>query len=236
MERQSDVNELLDEAKELLTQVKNTYVQAETSEEIVLVARPKVKSCLEHLRSSLDYIAKDLSDSTKSSKTPRNVYFPYGKDKNIFNKRLSENLPDLNVIYHPIIESIQPHSCNDNWLLHLCKTTNFNKHTELQGQERANSTKSTTKIGNLIHMDSTSSVTIGKLIVNGKHVNPQGPLVLTGDKPVSEIRNELIIDLPIERKYEWVKFVFKGTQIDILSLLEQAHKEIQIMSNRVYSV
>lgn len=236
MKRQSHVNELLDEAKELLCQVRNAYVKAETNEDIVLVARPRVKSCLEHLRSSLDYIAKDLSESTQSSNTVRYIYFPYGKDKKNFDKSLNRNLPDLDAIYRPIIESIQPHSCNDNWLLQLCKTTNFNKHTELQGQERTNSPKSTTKIGNMIHFGSTGRATINKLIVDGKHINPKGPLVLTGGKPVSEIQNELIIDLPIERKYEWVKFVFKGTSIDILSLLERAHKEIQKMSDKVYLV
>lgn len=236
MRRQSDVNELLAESLELLEQIKNSYVQAETNEEIVLITRPKVKSCLEHLRSSLDYIAKDLSEKTNSKKSPRNVYFPYGKNQKIFNKSVNKNLPDLDEAYRKVIESIQPHKSDQNWLLHLCKTTNFNKHTELQEQERENSPSSTTKIGNLISMDSTSSVTIGKLVVNGKEVNPDGPLELTGKKPLAEIRKEIVQEIPIERKYEWVRFLLKGTQIDILSLLDKAQNEIQQMSDQIYSV
>ncbi|MFH4458071.1 hypothetical protein [Vibrio alginolyticus] len=236
MKRQVDVNELLAESRDLLDQIQTTYIEAETSEEIVRVARPKVKSCLEHLRSSLDYIAKDLSEHTKSEKTPRNVYFPYGKNQKIYHQALEKNLPDLNEDFRLIIESIQPHKIMNNWLLHLCKTTNFNKHTELQEQERHNSPESTTSIGNLIQLGSASSLTIGTMYVDGKHINPKGPLELKGDKPIAEIRDELDIEILIERKYEWVKFILKGTQIDILSLLTHAQSEIQIMSDRIYSV
>ncbi len=236
MKRQVDVNELLNETGGLLKQIETTYNEARSGEEIARVARPKVKSCLEHLRSALDYIAKDLSEHTKSEKTPRNVYFPYGKNQKIFNQALEKNLPSLSEDYRAIIESIQPHKSMDNWLLHLCKTTNFNKHTELQEQERQNSPNSITNIGNLIQIDSTSSLTVGTMFVNGKHVNPKGPLELKGDNSIAEIRDQLDIEIPIERKFEWVKFLLKGTQIDILSLLRHAQSEIQIMSDKIYSV
>ncbi len=232
MKRQSDVNELLNESRELLEQIKNAYIKAETSDEIIKVARPKVKSCLEHLRSALDYLAIDLSEEVGSNKTPQKVYFPYGKDRKFFNKALAGNLPDLDEKYRSIIESIQPHKCNDNWLVHLCKATIHNKHIELQEQERINSESSTTSIGNIQFRSSV----IKNLIVNGTHVNPFGPLILDGSKSASEIRNEIIVDIPIERKYDWVKFIFKGTQIDILCLLNNAQEKIQKMSDEIYSV
>lgn len=236
LKRYSDINELLLETSVLLQQIDSAYFDATTNEDIIQIARPKVKSCLEHLRSCLDYVAADLSEATASPKTPRNVYFPYGKDNKIFKKTLNKNLPELDDKYKPFLESIQPHSCGNNWLLHLCKTTNFNKHTELQQQDRKNSEKSTTKLGNLVHMNGGSSITIGKLFVDGVHANPTGPLVLNKDKPVSEIRNELAIDIPVERKYEWVKFILKGTSTDVKDLLALAHVEISLLVSEIYAV
>jgi hypothetical protein len=236
LKRQSDINELLDDSKDLLSQIDNAYIQAKTNEDIIQVARPKIKSCLEHTRSSLDYIAKDLSEYTNSSKTPRNIYFPYGKDRKIFLESLNKNLPDLDHKYILLLESIQPHSCNDNWLLHLCKTTNFNKHTKLQEQQRQNSPQSITRLGNLVQMDSTSSVTFVNATVNGVLVNPNGPLVLTGDKPVADIVDELALPIPVERKYQWVKFILKGTDIDILELLQKSHHEINLLTERLYAI
>ncbi len=235
MKRKSDINELLDDAKDLLSQIENAYIQAKTNEDIICIARPKVKSCLEQIRSSLDYIAKDLSEHTKSRKTPRNVYFPYWKDRGTFLESLNRNLPDLDHKYLLLLESIQPHSCGDTWLLHLCKTTNFNKHTELQKQQRQNSPQSITRIGNLVEMDSTSSVKFENLTYNGAQVHPNGPLILTGDKPVADIVNELALPIPVERKYQWVKFILKKTHVDILELLQKSHHDISLLAERLYA-
>jgi len=130
----------------------------------------------------------------------------------------------------------QPHNCGSNWLLHLCKVTNFNKHTELQQQDRVNSEQSVTQIGNLIHMEDCGPVTIGRLVVDGVHANPKGPLVLTKDKPVKEIREEIVLDIPIDRKYKWVKFVLKGTSLDVRELLGTAHSEIRKLVLGIYAV
>ena len=73
MKRKSSVIELLAESEELLTVIDDIYRNAEKTEDIVGVAKPKVKSCLEHLRSSLEYIAQDSSEITGSRKTPRNI-------------------------------------------------------------------------------------------------------------------------------------------------------------------
>jgi hypothetical protein len=84
-------------------------------------------------------------------------------------------------------------------------------------------------------MSGVASVTIGKLYVDGLHANPKGPLVLKGDKPVKEIKDELSLPIPVRREYQWVRFVLKGTNVDIMELLSKAHDEIRILKDRIYS-
>jgi len=85
-------------------------------------------------------------------------------------------------------------------------------------------------------MEDCGPVTIGRLVVDGVHANPKGPLVLTKDKPVKEIREEIVLDIPIDRKYKWVKFVLKGTSLDVRELLGTAHSEIRKLVLGIYAV
>jgi hypothetical protein len=231
MKRESSVNELMVESEELLTVIDGLYRSAETSEEIASVAKPKVKSCLEHLRSSLEYIAQDLSEVTSSGKTPRNVYFPYGKDKSLFSKSIGKNLPELDAKFRDKIESIQPHSCGDKWLLHLCKVTNDHKHDQLQEQIRVNSSESMTVLGGgAAAVDGSGVIHMGGAIINGKKMPDD--YVLTADKPINDLQQGHTVS--VERKYEWVKFVIKGTDIDVLDLLKKSQKNIQEFSSEIY--
>jgi hypothetical protein len=236
MKRKSDVQELLNEVKSILEQVTQIYGDARNEEHIVKIAKPKVKSCLEHLRSSLDYIAHDLSEKTNSTKTPRIIYFPYGKNQKNFNDSVKKNLPDLDKKYVDILKTIQPFFCGDDWLINLCHLNNFNKHVELKEQQRINSGESVTRIGNLICMDSTSTVIFEEnATINGMLVSKKGRLVITSDKPISEISDELAIPFDINREYKWVKFLIKDTNIDILLLFEKSYKEINKLVDLIYT-
>ena len=231
MKRESSVNELMAESEELLTIIDGLYRSTETSEEIAAVAKPKVKSCLEHLRSSLEYIAQDLSEVTASDKTPRNVYFPYGKDKSLFNKTIDKNLPELDVKFRNKIESIQPHFCGDSWLLHLCKITNDHKHDQLQEQVRVNSSESITLLGGgAAAVDGTGVIHMGGAIIDGMKMPDD--YVLTAEKPINDLQQGHTVS--VERKYQWVKFVIKGTEIDVLDLLKKSQRYIQEFSSEIY--
>lgn len=98
------------------------------------ITKVKVKSILEHLRSSLDFIAKDIND--KLSQPKERLYFPYGKDKKSFEDRMAKNLKGLDVelpsIYR-LISELQPHQCADDWLITMCSLTNTMKHKGLEG-------------------------------------------------------------------------------------------------------
>ena len=98
------------------------------------ITKVKFKSILEHLRSSLDFIAKDIND--KLSQPKERLYFPYGKDKKSFEDRMAKNLKGLDVelpsIYR-LISELQPHQCADDWLITMCSLTNTMKHKGLEG-------------------------------------------------------------------------------------------------------
>lgn len=98
------------------------------------ITKVKVKSILEHLRSSLDFIAKDIND--KLSQPKERLYFPYGKDKKSFEDRITKNLKGLDVEFptiYRLISELQPHQCADDWLITMCLLTNTMKHKGLEG-------------------------------------------------------------------------------------------------------
>jgi hypothetical protein len=237
LNNKSNVIELLDEARALLAGIEQAYVQAKTAESVVVVARPKVKSCLEHLRSALDYIAHDLLEITDPPKRPKRVYFPYGDDAKLYQDSLKRNLPGLDLKYYSALESLQPHACGDDWLIQLCHVTNFNKHIRLENQVRQNSPESTTNLGNLVHgIGPGSQVVFDNCFYNGRPIARSGRLVVTSDKPVAEIERELDAPIPVHREYKWVKFVLTGSGIDVLELLQKSHDRIRGFTDEVYSI
>lgn len=217
MKRLSSVKELLAEVTELLAGIEAAYDEAKTKESVVVVARPKVKSCLEHLRSALEYIATDLVETLPTR--PKRWYFPYGRDAILYAESLNRNLPGLESRYATLVESLQPHVCGDDWLLHLAGASNFNKHVDLEDQERKNLDPTLT-LGGLVSVGGGS--TIGKLIIEGQVVNPKGPMSAHTD--IADL--ELPASLPARKTYRDVKFILKGTGVDLLELLKSSHGRI----------
>jgi len=218
MKNLNDSSELLSHTKGLLTEIQAEYVRAKTTESIVAIARPKVKSCLEHLRSVLEYVAADLAETLATK--PRRCYFPYGRDATLYQQSLSQNLPGLDIRYEALIEALQPHVCGDNWLVELASASNFNKHIKLDVQERRN-IDATLRIGRYVSIGGTGQ--IGQLIIDGVLVNPGGPL--SGDSCVSEVRN-LPTSVPVTKEYDSVRFVLKDSGVDVLDLLQRSHTNI----------
>ena len=198
--------------------IQDECAKAKATDSIVAIARPKVKTCLEHLRSVLDYIAADLAETLPVK--PKRCHFPYGRDQALYLQSLKRNLPGLNEKYAALIEGLQPHACTDSWLVQLASASNFNKHIKLDVQERKN-VDPTLRIGNLVSIG--GSAQIGQLIVDGVLVNPTGPL--TGNSSVSEVRN-LSPSLPVTKVYASVRFIFKESGIDVLDLLERSQAKI----------
>jgi hypothetical protein len=119
----ADVDELLKDIEEQLISIKK-YKK---------ITKVKLKSILENLRSSLEYMAQDINSAL--SKKRERVYFPYGDTIENFKKRINQNLPAIQSEYpalYDFIEHLQPHKNNgDKWLVDMCHMTNDAKHKGL---------------------------------------------------------------------------------------------------------
>jgi hypothetical protein len=225
MERYTDIIELLEEVKHNISSLHESYDQAKQDEALKEVLKPLVKSSLEHLRSVLEYSAQDVWDSYNNKS--KKLYFPYGKDEALFKKNLKRNLPGLqDKKLYALIESLQPHKCGENWLIDLCKQTNFNKHNKLRKQVRENSDKSTIDIGNLVRMDRGSTVKFSNCIYNGMPLGVGKPAVVSGDMSVKQIQENIGIPVLVTKMFEWVEFRFENSTVDTLYLIERAYTEI----------
>lgn len=226
MERYEDSVELLNEVKRNLVRIREQYKCARKDENIKFVLRPLVKTSLEHLRSILEYSAQDIS-TFYNSKNKR-IYFPYGKDKESFQASVERNLPNIeqNQPLYKLLESLQPHSSGDNWLIDLCTQTNFNKHNSLSKQVRKNSENSITDVGKLLRIDNSSAVTFNDCTYNGKPLGQGKSAVISGSMTTDEIKKIIGIPIPVEREFEWIEFLFENSAQDTLQLIEKSHYKI----------
>lgn len=114
--------DLIDEVEEHLETMKKTQK----------ITPVKVKSMLEHLRSSLEYLANDTFDKYKPpGKHDRSkITFPYGEKKfidNFFANKLCIKPPSSSPMYNIFI-SIQDFHTGERWLSDMCSLTNEVKH------------------------------------------------------------------------------------------------------------
>lgn len=139
MNRYNDIIELLTEVHFNITRLEEKYENAKKNESIKDILRTLVKTCLEHLRSALEYSTQDIWASYNNCSAK--LFPPYGETEVLFKANVKRNLPKLHEqreLYN-IVESIQPHAYGNSWLIELCKQTNFNKHISLRRQVRENS-------------------------------------------------------------------------------------------------
>lgn len=119
----ADVGELLKDIEEQLNSLKKCKK----------ITKVKLKSTLENLRSSLEYIAQDINSAL--SKPGKRIYFPYGDNKEKFEQSIDRNLQAIQSEYptlYDCIEHLQPYKNNgDNWLVDMCRMTNDAKHKGL---------------------------------------------------------------------------------------------------------
>lgn len=233
MNRHSDIHELLEDVEQNIQLLVEQIESSKSDEEIDKLSGPKLKSVMEHLRSCLEYCAQDLSEIVLG-KSSGKVYFPYGKNEQDFKSSLGRNLKGLPVNYSSIVERIQPHSCGENWLCDLCDFTNHNKHNALQKQARQNLGMPTTKVGNIVHSTGGSQVTIGQLFVNGKLMNPNGPLEINDSRKAKDISEDLQNLIKVERTYGNVSFVDSSTGLNLIDLMLKSKSEIAKFVDNLY--
>ena len=236
MKRYNDVFLLIQESKKQLDEVKKSYDKS--LEDKSLDIRINVKNLMENLRSILDYTARDIYEDVcrnhrqKLGKTdPRNINFPYGRNENDFKAGIVSNLPNINNLSPSIyaaIKSIRPFVSNNSWLCDLCEMNNTNKHDKLTPQIRNEIETYTVKGPNV-------EVRIISNNPNVKVTSQPGAVKINGVP--AQFTHEGIKTEPSHlqhRRDVWVSFVFEGTNINVLNLLNNAVPGIEALVISIY--
>lgn len=97
-----------------------------------------VKEIFDHLRSALDYCAREVYEQFSIKNLPKSIYFPIvakNFKKSDFKSRVGKLMPsvlDVRPDLLSILESFQPFaSSNNDWLADFASLCNENKHEQL---------------------------------------------------------------------------------------------------------
>lgn len=97
-----------------------------------------VKEIFDHLRSALDYCAREICDQCSSGRPPKVVYFPIVSksfQRSDFKSRVGKLMPgvlDSRPDLLAALESFQPFASSDNnWIADFASLCNENKHEQL---------------------------------------------------------------------------------------------------------
>ncbi|OFJ85124.1 hypothetical protein HMPREF2844_11155 [Neisseria sp. HMSC072F04] len=230
----ADVDELLKDIEEQLISIKK-YKK---------ITKVKLKSILENLRSSLEYMAQDINSALSKKKT--RIYFPYGDTKEIFKERINQNLPAIQSEYpalYDCIEHLQPHKNNgDKWLVDMCRMTNDAKHKKLlevknEGNDNVILSSGGIPIFGFIDCEN-SIIKAPKIYVRNKDgsLTDQGMMgtyYIDGENVEIIEENNPLVDFSIVEKK---KLVIDGkTPIEVIPFLEKCFNKISQFSTDVYT-
>lgn len=213
---------------EILSAISIQLKSIENDINLEKINRVTIKNTMENLRSVLDYIAIDINNKLSSPKSK--AYFPYSKERELFNNSVQKNLPNLNIelpnIYN-LIKEIQPFESGDDWLSVICNLVNFAKHNDLSSIEKKEIFDGITaggidinKCKNIsLENVGTTSVYIKKIkIVDGEII-------------------ELIIDnFSKVELLSYISFSFSNNEYEILPFLKLSNKNISKFANDIYEI
>ncbi len=100
---------------------------------------PKIKSFLEHLRSSFDYMAHIIYDYLDTGKSKQRIQYPIPKDYSKVEEILKKDFPNIHIVneklFHFMAQKLSP-VVDNKWFRELRDLTNMMKHNELPIQTR----------------------------------------------------------------------------------------------------
>ncbi|MEF5506363.1 hypothetical protein U9858_08675 [Escherichia coli] len=196
----------------------------------------KVKSLLENLRSSLEYVANDSFDKYRSTfhgKKPK-IHFPYGKQifiDNFFIKELKIIPPSSSPLYE-LINSFQSYHTDEDWLGMMCNLTNEVKHRQPIPLEEDSVVKGIDVTVNGIKMikaDASSNIVFKNGYVNGEKI--EDFTFQDGKVETSGNGTPLNIVITEERKIR-----FHGVDYEVIPFLELCLKNIKAFVNKSYDI
>ncbi len=218
----TDISELLAHSSDEIIKITNQAKNAE-------IHKVALKNLLENMRSTLDYLARDIVLHLKKSNPniKEKVYFPYGQRENHFKESIKRNFPTIkqsNSEIFDVIEAVQPFKQNNNWLTDLCGLTNDTKHNFLSKTENIKTT--TVSQPGLGTISGRNSVMSGNY-VNGVrqddvHIDSNGEVIVT-----KYAGNTIITHNN--------KIKFQGKEIEIVPFITLCHENIEKLANDIWA-
>ncbi|MBY6254284.1 hypothetical protein [Citrobacter werkmanii] len=218
------------DALELLDEVEENLEVMEASQNLKPV---KIKGILEHLRSSLEYVANDTYDiyNHHPNLSRPKIYFPYGKRELVdkfFKTKIGLSDLEHSEIYH-IYNSIQGFSTGEEWLDMMCKLTNDAKHRKPISLKEETSSEITVSANgfNLLKASNQSTVTIKNITVDGIKYSDfhleNGVLNVAGNG------SPLSFTLTEDKKIK-----FHGEEYEVIPFLKKCLANINVFVNSAY--
>lgn len=227
-----------------LTAIEKLYKQSLSSKDIGTQLPIRIKHFLDNLRSSLDFVAREIFVNFCSKERPAKtiqVYFPIlrssatQQDFDAFMNGRFPSLRDVSTSLYGKLESYQSFKTRDNeWLAQFNELCQENKHEQLSPQTRTEdkSVRLSDEKGRSVSWNEgvkfgpSGGITFGpggKLTIGrggSVEFGPSGPSVL-GRRvdPVSQGRH-----LQPKDKFEnvvWVDFKFKSNGVSVMPFLRQ---------------
>lgn len=227
MSRIKSISAQIQRSKDILPKIEEKYNKSLSSKSIDEGLKLDIQSYCTHLRSALDYLAKDIVDSYCPTANPKNnLYFPITSDAKSFHKKMKNSYPGLKQkrkSVYDYLESIQPYQTKENiWLTHFNKVNNENKHENLVEQTKSESKRVNVDIhgGGKVNWN-PSSVKFGRgVYIGGVPVNPITQM------PEPSPSQTVTIET-------WVDFRFEGINVSALLLLKKAGNEIENIVDKI---
>lgn len=218
---------------ELLLEVEENLATMKETQQI----RPvKVKSMLEHLRSSLEYVANDAYDKyVTASQTKRpNIFFPYGEQKFIdrfFIQKLKINPPSSSPLYE-VFNSVQDFRTGEDSLTMMCNLTNDVKHRKpipLEEEKEVKDISVSIDGFGLLKVGSPTNIVFKNVFVDGQKLEDftfeNGKLEKTGNG----IPANIVIT-------EDKKIRFHGENYEVIPFIESFLVRLRAFVNEAYDV
>jgi hypothetical protein len=225
--RENSIRAQIKRAAELLPKIEEEYQNSLHAQSIDEELKLDIQTFCGHLRSALDYLAKDIVETHCPNANPRKrLYFPITSDAASFSNTMNQSYTDLSTNCTPIfnlLERIQPYQSNENkWLTQFNNVNNENKHNDLVEQ-----TRTETKTVEVKNKQGGGSVSWGSGVTFGSGVNVMGvPIDPRTQMPVPN-------NTTTTKVTTWVDFKFDGINVSVIGLLKHTLNEITSIADEI---
>ncbi len=227
MSRLNSIRAQIKRSTELLPKIEAKYQNSLTAQSIDEELKLDIQTFCGHLRSALDYLAKDIVETYCPNANARNkLYFPITSDATSFENMMNRSYPKLktnSASIYSILENIQPYQSDGNkWLTQFNKVNNENKHNDFVEQTRTET--KTVEVKSKLGGGSVSwdpGVTFGLGVsVMGVPIDPRTQMPVPNNITTTTVTT-------------WVDFKFDGIDVSVIGLLNKTLNEVTRISEEI---